>query len=54
MRTLQSQEVQHVSGGKVVVEVDTPQQFVKVGFSFLFGLLYLPIVNVDWTKWANK
>lgn len=54
MRILQSQEVQQVSGGQVIVDVDTAQKFVKVTLTTLFGLIKLPIVNVNWSKWGKS
>lgn len=54
MRTLQSPEVQQVSGGQVIVDVDTAQKYVKVTLTTLFGLIKFPIVNVDWSKWSKS
>lgn len=54
MRTLHSQEIRHVAGGAVVVDVNTVEQYVKVTLTAFYGLVKLPIVNVDWTKWASR
>lgn len=54
MRTLHAQEVHQVAGAAVVVNVNTPEQFVKVGFTFLGGLIKLPFLNIDWSQWTKK
>ena len=54
MRTLHPQEIHAVSGGAVVVDVNTVEEYVKVTLTALYGLIKLPIVNVDWTKWATR
>lgn len=54
MRTLNTQEVQQVSGAAVVVDVNTVAQYVKVYLTALGGLVKLPIVNVDWSVFTKK
>jgi hypothetical protein len=53
MRQLNTSEVQQVSGAAVVVDVNTPAQYVKVSLTALWGLVKIPLANVDWSKWGK-
>lgn len=53
MRQLQAQEVHRVSGG-IAVDVNVPNQTVKVTASALWGLITIPLFSLDWGKFGRK
>jgi hypothetical protein len=54
MRTLHAVETHQVAGAAVVVDVNTPAETVKVGFTLLGGLIKVPFLNIDWSRWSKK
>ena len=51
MRLLNQAERQQVSGAGVEVQVNTPEKYVKVHLTALFGLIRIPLANVNWSMW---
>jgi hypothetical protein len=54
MRTLQTVETSQVAGAAVVVGVNVPAESVKVGFTFFGGLVKVPFLNIDWSRFSKK
>lgn len=54
MRTLTASQTHQVAGAAVVVGVDVPAESVKVGFTFFGGLIKVPFLNIDWSRFAKK
>lgn len=54
MRTLNAQELNQISGGKVnvVVDVNVPQKYVLV--NVVNGTQVYTLVKVDWSKWGKQ
>lgn len=51
MRTLDTQQIGQVSGGKISVEVNVPAKYVHVNLVTPFKTITL--VNVDWSKFGK-
>lgn len=53
VRVLRQHERLQVSGAGVEVQVNTPEKFVKVHLTALFGLIRIPLANVNWGMWRK-
>jgi hypothetical protein len=54
MRALQTRETHQVAGAAVVVGVNVPADNVKVGFTLFGGLVKVPFLNIDWSRWSKN
>lgn len=53
MRPLQQREVAQVAGAGVEVGVNVPANKVDVTLTALFGLVKIPVVKIDWSKFMR-
>jgi hypothetical protein len=54
MRTLNSQELAHVSGAKASIVVDVNQTAKYVHVNLVTDTKTIVLVNVDWSTWGQK
>ena len=53
MRALNHREAAQVAGAGVEVGVDVPSNKVDVNLTALFGLIKIPVVKIDWSKFKR-
>ena len=53
MRPLQHREATQVAGAGVEVGVNVPANKVDVNLTALFGLIKIPVVKIDWSKFKR-